>query len=256
MKAHYEYTLHRGGLRKPDALEVGALVHIALDAILREAMWEPIVEEALAELEPVRAVELSELVDELRPAIAAWKKPEDWRVIGSEMELSVPCGPHTIVGRLDAVVEWNGSFWNLQHKTLGASVPVAVYCEQQRTDWHESVYHRMAERASFVPFAGTILNIVRKLSAKRIAEFPNDALIPPQYLPRSDADVDEAFQDLQQLIDDIATQGDGGRRVVKCRSSCAGPFRNSLCVYKPVCDGDDVISSENYMDLEPRYAPD
>lgn len=251
-KAHYEYTLHRGGLRKSEALELGSLVHIFFDAVLSGKVWEVEIEEALAALEPIQSVELSEAFDILRPALELWKPQDDWRVVSVEQELQIPCGSHTLVGRLDGIVEWNGGYWHLQHKTLGATVPVGVYCEQQRTDWHESVYHRMAESAGYRPFLGTILNIVRKLSAKAVVANPASSIVPPQYLPRTTEDVDGALSDLEQTINDIA---DPTRRIVKNRCACAGPYRNSLCEFKPVCDGDDTLDSPNYRDLEIRYAP-
>ena len=257
MKAHFEYTLLRGQDKRAVALDIGSLAHLVLEAKLTKvADWRKLTDEYLAELPPEVSVEVGEEFDVLAPSLELWEPPDDWEILGTEVEMEIPCGRHTIVGRLDAPIRWNGSLWHLQHKTLGATVPLGAFCEQQRTDWHESVYHRMLQRAYPDNVEGTVLNIIRKLSAKRLAENPRDALVPPQYLPRTDELVSEALDDLSQLIDDIEAGRDGTRRIIKCRSACAGPYRNSLCAYKPVCDGDVEISSDMFVDLEPRYATD
>lgn len=254
MKAHYEYDLLRGPRARPIALDVGSLVHTALEAKLRGRDWRVATDEYLAAL----PLDTDPRVDEgwllLAPSIALWEKEEDWEVVSIEEAMETPCGSHTLVGRLDSVVRWNGQYWHLQHKTLAPSVPVGTFVEQQRTDWHECVYQRMAEEKGYRPFGGTILNILRKLSGKRLAGNPHDAIVPPQYLPRTPELVQEAISDLATIVDDIQAQRDGTRRIVKCRSACAGPYRNSLCAYKSVCDGDVEIESDAFVDLEPRYA--
>lgn len=254
MKAHFEYTLLRGRDKRAMALDIGSLAHIALEAKLKGEPWIQATDEYLASLPPEVSVEVGEDFAVLAPSLALWSPPEDWEILGTEVEMEIGCGKHTIVGRLDAPIRWNQAVWHLQHKTLAATVPVATFCEQQRTDWHEIVYHRMLQDAGLTPVGGTVLNIIRKLSAKRLAENPQDALIPPQYLPRTDEIVQEALDDLSQLIDDIEAGRNGTRRIIKCRSSCGGPYRNSLCIYKPVCDGDVNIDSDSYVDLERRYA--
>lgn len=254
MKMHYEYTLLRGVESRAMALDVGSLAHIALDAKLSGRDWNVATDEYLAALPPDIAVEVGEEYAVIAPSIALWEPPDDWEILGTEVEMEIKCGNHVVVGRLDAPIRWNGSRWHLQHKTLSPSIPVATFCEQQRTDWHECVYHRMLQEAAPGNVAGTVLNIIRKLSAKRLAESPLDAIVPPQYLPRTDDLVQEALDDLALLIDDIEAGRNGTRRIVKCRSACAGPYRNSLCVYKSVCDGDVAIESDAFVDLEPRYA--
>lgn len=254
MKAHYEYTLLRGSAKRALALDLGSLAHLAFEAKLTGKDWRKATDDYMAALPPEESVLVGEGFATLSPALEAWECPDDWKVVSVEQEMEAPCGSHTLVGRLDCVVRWNDQYWHLQHKTLSPSVPVGVYCEQQRTDWHECAYHRMAEVAGYTPFAGTILNVVRKLSAKRIAENPTDAIIPPQYLPRTGELVQEALDDLSQLIDAIEAGRNGESRIIKCRDSCGGPYRNSLCIYKPVCDGDVGIESDTFVDLEPRYA--
>jgi len=254
MKAHYEYTLLRGTAHRPLALDVGVLAHLAFEAKLLGKDWKAATDAYLAELAPADAVTAWDGFAVIAPSVALWKPEDDWEIISVEEELETPCGSHTLVGRLDSVVRWNGHYWHLQHKTLTGSAPVGVFCEGQRTDWHECVYHRMAEERGYWPFAGTILNVLRKLSAGRLEKAPADAIIPPQYLPRTSETVQEALDDLATVIDDIEAGRDGTRRIIKQRSACTGPYRNSLCPYKPVCDGDVGIESDTFVDLEPRYA--
>lgn len=262
MMAHYEYDLLRapgGTLVRP--LEVGTIAHVALAAKLVGLNWREAADQAVSELAskfgqtPSAAVRLQETLDEwdvLSMAINAWTKPDDWEVLSVEQEMEVPVGRHTIVGRLDSVVVWNGSRWHLQHKTLAATKPVAVYAEQQRTDWHESVYQRMLEQIEGAPVAGTVLNLVRKFARSTMSKDPSKAL-GHLFLPRADWEVDEALADLEGIIDDIEAQG-SGRRIYKNRSACAGGYGNVLCPYKDVCD--DMVSIDDpdrFVTLESRY---
>lgn len=257
MKWYFRYHLHRGKYQIQQALEVGTLAHKAFEAILNKRDWRSEVEAFVAESRPLISQEWDRIetaFDTLSLSIAEWEVPDDWEVLHTERELEIACGRHTIVGRLDAIVRWNGSCWHLQHKSLDASKPVAVYCEQQRTDWHESVYQRMAEEAEFVPFAGTILNGVRKLTRSTIERVGASTALFCEHLPRTDDEVNSALADLAQVIDDMDGVVLGTRRAVHNRAMCAGPFRNSLCEYKAVCDGEVAIDGPDYHNLEVRYA--
>ena len=262
MLAHYEYDLLKRPVGEVSvALEVGTVVHKAFEALLMGGDWKQAAHDALAELRTsdgnpaILALKLDDVESQwaaLELAIErAWRTPEDWDIVSVEKELSVSCGPHEIVGRLDAVVLWNGNTWHLQHKTVPTNKPLAIYAEQQRTDWHEAVYQRMLQQG-YSGVAGTLLNCIRKLSMKSAVSSPATAF-QHFFLPRSDEEVDEVFKDLEQEINDIEAEQRGERRIIKNRSHCAGQYGNSICAFKDVCDGIINIESDRFETVEPRY---
>jgi hypothetical protein len=166
--------------------------------------------------------------------------------------MDTPCGSHSLVGRLDALVRWNGNVWHLQHKTVPTNKALPTYAEQQRTDWHECVYQRMAE-SRYENVAGTLLNCIRKVSMKTALASPMTAF-QSFFLPRSEVEINEAFADIEQEIEDMAAEQAGTKRYIKNRSFCAGAYGNKICAFKEVCDG--IISiddSDRFVTLEPRY---
>ena len=190
-----------------------------------------------------------------------WKKPDDWEVRYVEKELQVPCGRHTTVGTLDCIVGWDNQDWHLQHKTLDGRVPLNIYAEQQRLDWHEIAYDAMMRHIGFHS-AGTMLNILRKLTKRQVEENPESAYVT-MFLPRSQSEVDEGMKDMSLIMEDIENQslvrfGTGNyveriRKIVKNRQACAGPYRNSLCQYIEVCAGREDIEGEGFVEIEERY---
>lgn len=256
-RAFNRYVHHRESAEKSIALDVGTLVHLYFAATLDPSPERTAsLESALVE---VSCDVLSDF-DELVPALRAWERPKDWNLLAVEQELRIPIGGNTLAGRLDGLVLWNGKYWHLQHKTLRASRPVAIYEEQQRCDWHECAYERMAEAAGRTPFGGTILNLVRKLSRKTIAENPKSALVI-RYVTRPPAVVADALRDMSELARKLAIEATPGAtydplvhaRPLRNRSACDGMFQNKLCEYHPVCAGDCGLDDPRYVTIEPRY---
>jgi len=260
-KFHFQFVLRRGKLSFEKALEIGKLVHTALENKLLGGDWKIATADAVIEMQtaakmagfPVEYV--MEAIDDfgaLMPVLETWAAPVGWEVVKVEQEMRLPIGVHELVGTPDAIVKWNGKFWHLQHKSLASSVPVHVFADLVSTDWHESVYQRMLERAGHTPFGGTILNVMRKLSRKAIEADPSKA-IEFHYLPRTTEVVDKALSDILFKLEDIQAEIDGSRRIEKTRTSCAGMFRNRICQYKMVCDDLDKITNPQFVILEPRY---
>jgi len=263
MLSHYEYDLLKAPAgRVETALAVGTVVHKAFEKLLVGGDWEGAANESLTELQEKLDNEAALLAYQdtesqwqaVRQCIInGWHTPEDWEIIGVEQEMEVNCGRHTLVGRLDALAVWNGAVWHLQHKTVPTNKPLAIYSEQQRTDWHECVYQRMAE-SRYENVAGTLLNCIRKVSMKTAIEKPATAF-QSFFLPRSEMEIDEAFADIEQEIEDIAAEQAGQKRFVKNRSFCAGAYGNKICAFKEVCDGAVEISDpDRFITLEPRYS--
>jgi hypothetical protein len=240
---HHRYVSLRGP-EPAEALAIGSAVHQLLAHKLGGA------------IPPIAACEVA---GHLALAVNAWEPPADWRVCATEIAMSLPLAFYgddrdiELVGTLDAIVEWNGSFWHLQHKTLAPGIPPGVYAEQQRTDWHECAYQAMAEQAGYRPFAGTILNLLRKLSESAIRRNP-EAALSLQYVNRTYEEVAGAMVDITTLAQRIHDERLWRERPMRNRAACAGPYRNSLCTYKDVCDGVTTIDDPRYVALEPRYA--
>lgn len=259
MLAKYKYVDRRGPDKIEQALEVGTLLHAWFEAVLNGEDGYAAVEALMLEQEYALTPEGQKVADEYtliaEHTLPLWQRPDDWEIISVEQELRIPVGRHTVVGRLDSVVGWNDGFWHLQHKSMHSSKPVATYSEQQRTDWHECVYQRMAEAAGYTPFMGTILNMVRKLARSTLEKRPETSLAL-EYLAREPEMVDDALADLAEIIDHIEAMRNGDIRTWKNRSACAGMFGNRLCAYKVVCDGETDIGSPLFVDLPVRYDTD
>lgn len=235
--AHNRHVLRKGLDKRSEALDFGTLWHREM-AIALDPTWDP------PEIEiPKETLEDYFLWRQEAP----WQRPEGWEVKGVEVKMSMPLGPHEIVGTLDAVVVWNGKYWHVQHKSLAESVPVSVFCEQQRLDFHEVCYQRMMEQ-SMTPVGGTILNVLRKLSRKRLRAGENPYVI--ETMTRERELVEETLRDLEQVVGEMERQGG---QPVKNRSACSGIYRNSLCQYHPVCGREITLEDERYVDLEERY---
>lgn len=262
MLAHYEYDLLKAPAgRSETALLVGTVVHKAFEALLVDGDWKRAAGDVLAEAHLLvdtnaEAISLAEAEQQWQAVAIAiengWHTPEDWEILSVEEELEVPCGAHTIVGRLDSVVRWNGAVWHLQHKTVPTNKALPIYAEQQRTDWHECVYQRMSE-GRYENVAGTLLNCIRKISLKTARERPISAF-ERFFLPRTEQQINEAFADIEQEINDIQAEQDGARRIIKNRAFCAGAYGNRLCAFKEVCDGNgDINDTDRFITTEPRY---
>jgi len=264
MLAHYEYDLLKAPAgRIETALATGSVIHKAFEALLIGKDWSAAAAEYLTDLQKgiandataIAYQEVEEQWQAIRICIQkGWATPEDWEVIAVEQELELPVGKHVVVGRLDTVIGWNTGTWHLQHKSVPTNKNLAVYSEQQRTDWHECVYQRMLEQR-FDNVAGTLLNCIRKVTMKTALVNPLTAF-QSFFLARTDEEVDEALADLEQELNDIQAEQEGARRIIKNRSHCAGAYGNKLCAFKEVCDGSASIDDpERFVTLEPRYAP-
>lgn len=242
------------------ALLVGTAVHTCLEAKLRGiegAEWFG--DEYHKASDEVKA-EVQKVMLALRPALDLWTPTDKWEIVDVEKELrkviDLSDGSKVeLVGRLDCVVRAMGKLWHLQHKTCHASKPTAVFSESVRTDWHETAYQVMASEHYGEAFAGTILNCIRKLSAKRIAEEPS-AVFETYYLHRSDAILEQGWEDIRSTVDRMAwdiTAYNIDIAPIKNRMSCAGIFGNSLCKYKEVCDGKRTLDQMEFVKIDKRY---
>lgn len=270
---HHRIISRRSTNTPMQALELGKLVHLALDRKSKgEPHWLELTvsdsEAAINDAEDTRGQVVATGVHtqllHLLPHLENWQQPQTWETVASELELRTELGGHTLAGRLDVLVRWDGALWHLQYKTLGSSQPPHVFAEAQRTDWHESIYQRLVElHYPEEKIGGTILLIIRKLSKKALSE--NQSPFELHYLTRAAALVDKAWADVERRLDQITKElhwadtqpneylSGAEIPIEQTRSACAGRFGNSLCEYKPVCDGKISLDHPSYIDIEPRY---
>jgi hypothetical protein len=279
-KAHNQCVELRGPSQQPKALVLGTWLHEVLakrmQAIAQgkqQPRFRKTDSTVIMDFD-VATVPREYQEEALKLAYVAqdWNPP-DWEVIAVEEEMATQIGHHEVVGRLDAVVKWNGYFWHVQHKSLARNSNLANFSELIRYDWHEVVYQKMAEEAGFQPFAGTILNVIKKNVPAGESAFWMD------YLNREPEVSASILKDIEFTLDNIERQyifekesqdrlvnigmlnlpyksaGGYNDRIIGNRSACMGPFKNSPCSYLQVCNKvTDLDDDSLYIDLEARYA--
>jgi hypothetical protein len=174
-------------------------------------------------------------------AIAQWvRNPKPWdRVEMVETEISKKLAPGLeVFGRPDAVVMWKGAWWHVQHKTVAAGVPVGVFAAGVRVSLHESIYAGLL-RTKYPQVRGTMLNVVRKISRKRVVEDPNSAL-HIEFISIPERMTEMAERDLLSVV---ARMDSGNPPTRADRKRCVGVYGNSLCEAYGVCWGGEGIES-------------
>jgi hypothetical protein len=137
---------------------------------------------------------------------------------------------HVLIGTLDALVRWGGALWHLQHKSLTPGVPISVFAQLQARSLHEHGYKYLVGPE----YRGTILVICRKLTK-------GDPLCVEYIKPKGDharmlATISATATRMERVIR-------GEAQAIENPNACAGPYRNHLCEYIGVCNGDVDITS-------------
>jgi hypothetical protein len=255
--AYYRHDLQRSKLGQvSQPLDVGTIWHKGMEAYMQRENCDEVGEIFLREITnlPDRdytakaATQLNILLDGLR----VWQKPVDWnlRSVETVLQAQLPrwrkslhhSNDPILVGRLDAIIEWNGLWWHVQHKTIDAAKPIKVFWEQMARDWHECGYHYLMERNGIGPIGGTLLITARKVSAKALKENPFQ-VITHQFISRPQPVIDKAVDDIYTIMerwkhnqDDTRVMG-GPNSYIENRDSCTGPYGNRACAYMEVCNG-------------------
>lgn len=260
-RAYYLNVKRRRSRRQPLALEIGKLWHHCMELYLK----------GLPKPEVLASAELLITSDKVRtawsaliPAFLAWEKPDDWEIIHVEKKFELPLIDtftsakviyrHTLQLTVDTIVKWNDLAWHLQHKTLAPSIKPDKYAVYIQRDWHECLYTGVG--GLNLPWGGTILNGVRKLSAKTIAENPSQALFK-LFIPRPGWQIARAYGDfarLTTLIEKHYNNEAGEEAIFENRSACGGHFGNSLCPFIGVCNDEKFLDDDTLFEDNPdRY---
>jgi len=241
------------------ALWLGSRVHEVLAAAMEGKDGGKVVE-GCKEEDEAQAKALDVAVEVWKGKIKPWERvlmveeALETRVGGFDVETGMNwttkrTEPVVVFGRPDAVVVWRDKVWHVQHKTVGAGVPVAVFSKGVKRSLHELMYAKMLkEKWPKMAYGGTMLNVVRKLGAKAMERDPGAAL-HMEFVPVGEAAIKRACGDVRLVAREI-WEGDE-RGLYQNRASCVGRFGNSLCPYYGVCEGDEAIEGPGFEDKDP-----
>jgi len=176
-----------------------------------------------------------------------------------EEPIEMPLGVHTLVGRPDRVIRYQDKFWHVQNRTLSDRTNIPIYLAAAERDLHELAYaalicHKYGVETT--EYGGTLMNIVRKVSRKKLVEAPNAAFVQ-EFIPISPVQVREGLLDLEQIVCDMAAILDGTRRAVSNRDTDKGRFGNRISPYFTVKMGRISIDDDaHFKTVKDRYEPE
>lgn len=175
---------------------------------------------------------------------AAWEAHLAWHAdhpdiefLGNEVELEAPFGSHTLKGRLDGIVKWNGLYWHWQHKTVPQGKNLALYSRLIARSFHEHGYRHLAIHAGYEPYGGSWLECARKLSNAALDRGEGSLFVTPLPTTANNAGL---LRDLETHIDRMAEWESrilaGGELPPQVPDACGGFHGNSPCHFLDVCD--------------------
>jgi len=253
----WKWVLNRAVRRPGPALRAGLAVHACFEERLRSGD-RPGIDADFAEAEP-------NLARVLTAALGAWDRkyldsePPWTEIIAVEEPLRLQLTEElALVGRPDSIVRWQSGIWHVQHKTTGQSTPVATFAAGIRRSFHENLYGVLIENAyPNERYMGTMLNVVRKLSMKRVDEDPNQAL-HMEFLPIPKAQRLQAVESFRFYGKQIKSwrdelSGVNLRIIPQNREHCTGQYKNTLCSHFGPCENPEAIwQDEHYETYDPR----
>lgn len=249
--AKLRYAQERVPISISPSLDLGTVFHSHMERRWQKALGRPVGPITLPQT-PESTLEWQKL----EPHATAWKPPSGWAIRDVELPLRGPLArwdgrkpDHDLVGRLDALIEWNQKLWSLQYKTCGSSVPLDNLAASVRMSFHEAAYQHLVETTRWplgAPFGGTILLTAKKLSQKSLTAGQNPIAL--HYLTRTPAEQKILLTDLSKALDSMETS-----QPFKNWESCFGPFKNSKCPFFPVCHEGISLHSPLYMPTPNRY---
>lgn len=266
----YQYHLRRVPRRHEPALELGSLWHILLEEFTKTGSREEAknagqlaVGEATKKIDsPLVISEFEHAAEGLFNLFDAYKERyefDETLLIESPLETQLLGGPHTLVGRPDRVVRYQGKLWHVQNRTLSDRTVMPVYLAAAERDLHELAYAFLIQRHFKLhqdAYGGTLMNIVRKVSKKKLAEDP-DAAFVQEFIPIAPEQVAEAIEDIIQVADDMESIISGRRRAVQNRESDKGRFGNRLSPYFEVRRGRATLYEDSLFEgATSRYDQD
>jgi hypothetical protein len=262
---YFQYHLRRVPRRFEPALELGSLWHGLLEEFAKTGSREAAKAWAHMSIEKASVGISPEYVDDAEHMLNlfdAYKERyefDETLLIEAPLETQLLGGPHTLVGRPDRVVRYQGKLWHVQNRTLSDRTVMPVYLAAAERDLHELAYAFLIQRHFKLhqdQYGGTLMNIVRKVSKKKLAEDP-DAAFVQEFIPIAPEQVAEAIEDIIQVADDMEAIVAGRRRAVQNRETDKGRFGNRLGPYFEVRRGRTTLYEESLFEgATSRYDQD
>jgi len=240
------------------ALELGTAVH----KVLKQIVLGESVENVEDLIGPAAIPKDRNSAKSADLVLAQWKSiPRDWEVIAAEelmeMEVTDPDGGSFVLyGTPDLVVRWSGKTWHVQHKTLSASRPLWSYVKEIKSSLHEGLYGEMIDR-TYGNYAGTMLNVVRKISLKQATLDPSTGM-HMEFMKISKSLRTEVLADLTMRKRDLENAYRDKDRPYKRRKHCLGTHGNQACYLYEACHGAGtgrVGETSSYIDWASQAPP-
>jgi hypothetical protein len=266
----FAYILKRVPRRPEMALQLGSLWHLLLEELVKTGSREVAEEKARKAVEtflgepneymtPEFVSDYEKSVEHLLDLFDGYKERHEFDetlLIEAPLEVQLLGGPHVLVGRPDRVVRYQGKLWHVQNRTLSDRTVMPVYLAAAERDLHELAYAYLIQRHFQIhadQYGGTLMNIVRKVSKKKLAEDP-DAAYVQEFIPIDKHQVALAVEDIIRVADDMVAIIEGRRDAIQNRDTDKGRFGNRLSPYFEVKRGHASISDERlFMASESRY---
>jgi hypothetical protein len=262
MDWYYAYVLKRVPRTTSPALQMGTLWHGLLEEFAKTGSRDAAKEWAFKEIAKegvLLDVEYQEQAEHMLNLFDAYRERyefDETLLVEAPLEVVLLGGPHVLVGRPDRVVRYQGKLWHVQNRTLSDRTVMSVYLAAAERDLHELAYAHLITRhfkLHLDQYGGTLMNICRKVSKKKLAEDPQSAFIQ-EFIPIAPTQVAEAIEDIIQVADDMAAIVAGIRRPTQNRDTDKGRFGNRLSDYFPVKNGHSTLYDEHrYTAAESRY---
>ena len=262
MDWYFAYVLKRVPRVTSPALQMGTLWHGLLEEFAKTGSRESAKEWAFKEIAKdgvLLDIEYQEQAEHMLNLFDAYRERyefDETLLVEAPLEVVLLGGPHVLVGRPDRVVRYQGKLWHVQNRTLSDRTVMSVYLAAAERDLHELAYAHLITKhfkLHLDQYGGTLMNICRKVSKKKLAEDPQSAFIQ-EFIPISASQVTEAIEDIVQVADDMQAIMDGKRRAIQNRDSDKGRFGNRLSSYYGVRRGHTTLDDDNlFTDAESRY---
>jgi hypothetical protein len=246
---YYTHVLRRVPRRPEMALQLGSIWHILMEAFTKTGSREEAEKAAREAIEAAATVgededtwpaeflhDFNQDVEQLFNLFDKYKERyefEETLLVEAPIESQLLGGPHVLVGRPDRVVKYQGKLWHVQNRTLSDRTVMPVYLAAAERDLHELAYAYLITRHFGVDqreYGGSLMNIVRKVSRKKLAEDPDAAFIQ-EFIPIAPAQVARAIEDIIRVADDMVAIIEGRREVIENRDTDKGRFGNRLSAY-------------------------
>jgi hypothetical protein len=186
----------------------------------------------------------------------------DIRILERELTLTAPLGEHELIGRLDALVQWNNQHWHLQYKTTAQATNIDFFQRMVARSYHEAAYRELASANDYQPYGGTILVCLRKLSRAAIKRGEPLLVLLPVAVPHRPGAINELLYYVSRmtLFQKTPLKNDPERFIdLQCipqnPTACDGYWHSpgTACPYLDVCEGLAPCDSLPHDDPLSRY---